>query len=308
MALSSHQLHQLTFIFGILGNFVSCGVFLAPLPTFWSIYKKKSTQGFQSIPYSVALFSAMLLLYYALIKESNGIMIITINTFGFVIESFYLIIYLIYATKKARVYTARLIGLFNVLFFGLIVGVTMVFVHGKDEHTLLSRGGMRENVVGWICGIFSVCVFAAPLSVMRMVIRTKSVEFMPFGLSFSLTFCAIFWFFFGFLIKDFYIALPNVLGFGFGIVQMILYIIYKDSSKKKQNKNIDLVIKEADLIQLQELGVDIKQNNGKVEEKEEDSTAQNKAITYTAESIQVIVQEMAQENNNNNNNSLHREI
>lgn len=102
--------------------------------------------------------------------------------------------------------------------------------------------------------------------------------------------------------------LPNVLGFGFGIVQMILYIIYKDSSKKKQNKNIDLVIKEADLIQLQELGVDIKQNNGKVEEKEEDSTAQNKAITYTAESIQVIVQEMAQENNNNNNNSLHREI
>ena len=65
-----------------------------------------------------------------------------------------------------QAYTARLIGLFNILFFGLIVGVTMVFVHGRDEHTLLSRGGMRENVVGWICGIFSVCVFAAPLSVM----------------------------------------------------------------------------------------------------------------------------------------------
>ncbi|CAO2839651.1 unnamed protein product [Amaranthus hypochondriacus] len=292
MALSPQHLHQLTFIFGILGNFVSCGVFLAPLPTFWSIYKKKSTQGFQSIPYSVALFSAMLLLYYALIKETNGMMIITINTFGFVIESFYLILYLIYATKNARVYTARLIGLFNVMLFGVIVGITMLFVRGNDEHKILSRGGLRENVVGWICGIFSVCVFAAPLSVMRMVIRTKSVEFMPFGLSFALTFCAVFWFFFGFLIKDYYIALPNVLGFLFGIAQMILYIVYKESSKK-QKKNVDLVIKEGDIIQLhQELSVDLKL--GKVEKKEQESMdnkePQNKVTA--AESIQVIVEEI----------------
>ncbi|XP_057534203.1 bidirectional sugar transporter NEC1-like [Amaranthus tricolor] len=303
MALSPQHLHQLTFIFGILGNFVSCGVFLAPLPTFWSIYKKKSTQGFQSIPYSVALFSAMLLLYYALIKESNGMMIITINTFGFVIESFYLIVFLIYATKNVRVYTARLIGLFNVVFFGVIVAITMLFVRGNDEHTILSRGGLRENVVGWICGIFSVCVFAAPLSVMRMVIRTKSVEFMPFGLSFALTFCAVFWFFFGFLIKDYYIALPNVLGFLFGIAQMILYTIYKASSKK-QKKILDLMITEGDIMQLhQELSVDIKL--GKVEKKEQESMdkePQNKVTA--AESIQVIVQEMIKMDEVHNNKEI----
>lgn len=73
-------------------------------PTFYRIFKKKSTQGFQSIPYSVALFSAMLLLYYAFLKGSNnGLMLITINSIGCIIESLYLLFFMIYATKTAKV-------------------------------------------------------------------------------------------------------------------------------------------------------------------------------------------------------------
>ncbi|KAK9733621.1 hypothetical protein RND81_04G079500 [Saponaria officinalis] len=257
MALTSLQYHELVFIFGVLGNVVSFGVYLAPLPTFWRIYKKKTTEGFQSIPYAVALFSAMLLLYYAFIKENNGTMIITINTIGVFIEGFYLTVYITYAPKKAKVYTAKLLGLFNVGFLGLIIVSTMLLAKGGDEHKMLSKGGMRETVVGWICAVFSVSVFAAPLTVMRMVIRTKSVEFMPFWLSFSLTLCAVMWFFYGFLIKDFYIALPNTLGFAFGITQMILYIIYKDSTKKKKLG----INNDANIKQLQELAIDIKLGN-----------------------------------------------
>ncbi|THF98639.1 hypothetical protein TEA_008905 [Camellia sinensis var. sinensis] len=153
--------------FGILGNIVSFFVYLAPLPTFYRIYKKKSTEGFQSIPYAVALFSAMLLLYYGFLK-TNGLMIITINTVGCAIEATYLLVFMIYATREAK----------------------------------------------------------------RLVIKTKSVEYMPFALSFFLTLCAIMWFFYGFLIKDYYIATPNILGFAFGIAQMALYIVYKDTKKQ----------------------------------------------------------------------------
>uniref|UniRef100_A0A7C8YL54 Bidirectional sugar transporter SWEET n=1 Tax=Opuntia streptacantha TaxID=393608 RepID=A0A7C8YL54_OPUST len=302
MALSSLHLHELTFIFGILGNIVSFGVYLAPLPTFWSIYKKKSTQGFQSIPYSVALFSAMLLLYYAFLKKDNATMIITINTIGCTIEAFYLTVYMVYATKKARVYTAKLLGLFNVASLGLIVLVTMVAVRGEDHHHLLSRGGTRLKVVGWICAVFSVSVFAAPLSVMRMVIRTKSVEFMPFCLSFSLTLCAVMWFFYGFLIRDFYIALPNILGFVFGIAQMILYIIYKNSKKPE-------AIKEADLKHLQELAVDIKLGNIEMIEAADVTTFDHP--NGAPEVIEVIVQEtdtVTQDNNRGENQVVTAEV
>ncbi|KAF5191092.1 Bidirectional sugar transporter sweet13, partial [Thalictrum thalictroides] len=185
-------------------------------PTFYRVYKKKNTEGFQSIPYIVALFSAMLWLFYAYLKP-NGSMLLTINTAGCIIESIYIIVYLIYAPRPAKIYTTRLLLLLNVVVFGLIVLFTILF----------AKEAKRATIVGWICSVFSVCVFAAPLSIMRQVIRTKSVEFMPISLSIFLTLCAIVWFFYGLLIMDLYVAGPNILGFLFGIAQMILYFIYK---------------------------------------------------------------------------------
>ncbi|KAI3470277.1 hypothetical protein Pfo_026940 [Paulownia fortunei] len=209
-------------------NIISFLVFLAPLPTFYTIYKKKSSEGFQSIPYSVAFFSASLLLYYAFLK-TNAYMIISINGIGCVIEAIYLFIYLIYAPKKAKIFTMRLILLFNIGGLGAIMIVSL----------LVFKGPKRVSLVGWTCAIINLAVFAAPLSIMKRVIRTKSVEFMPFTLSFFLTLCATMWFFYGFFIKDYYIALPNVLGFLFGITQMILYFIYKNA-KKDNETNLEL--------------------------------------------------------------------
>ncbi|XP_052176105.1 bidirectional sugar transporter NEC1-like [Diospyros lotus] len=212
------SVHNLAFAFGLLGNIISFFVFLSPLPTFYQIYKKKSTEGFQSLPYIVALFSAMLLMYYAFLK-SNATLIITINSFGCLIETIYIALYLFYAPKKIKVQTAKLITII-IGGFGLILALS---------HFVVKNSSTRLRVVGWICLIFSVSVFAAPLCILKQVIRTKSVEFMPFSLSLSLTLNAVMWFFYGFLIKDFNIAIPNVLGFIFGILQMVLYIIYKNT-------------------------------------------------------------------------------
>ncbi|XP_020593133.1 bidirectional sugar transporter SWEET14 [Phalaenopsis equestris] len=211
--------HPWAFTFGILGNVISFMVYLAPLPTFYRIYKKKSTEGFQSLPYVVALFSSMLWIFYAFIKGRDAFLLITINSFGCVVETIYIIMYLIYAAKKTRMHTFKMFMLLNVGLFSLIVLCTL----------LVSKPSLRVKVLGWICVAFSVSVFAAPLSIIRMVIRTKSVEFMPFSLSFFLTLSAVVWFSFGLFSKDIYVALPNILGFTFGAIQMVLYIIYKDT-------------------------------------------------------------------------------
>ncbi|KAE8676742.1 Bidirectional sugar transporter SWEET13 [Hibiscus syriacus] len=221
MALNIHD-RSFSSAFGLLGNILSFLVYLAPLPTFYRIFKKKSTEGFQSIPYSVALFSAMLLLYYAFLKKHDASMLITINSIGCCIESIYLFLYMIYATKSDRIYTTKLLVFFNIGALGLIILVTLASFHGP----------LRVSIVGWICAIFSVCVFAAPLSIIRSVLKTKSVEYMPFPLSFFLTLCAITWFLYGFSLRDFYIATPNILGFSFGVTQMILYVLYRGGTKE----------------------------------------------------------------------------
>nr|GEU86801.1 SWEET sugar transporter [Tanacetum cinerariifolium] len=223
------QFPQLTFAFGLMGNIVSFMVFLSPLPTFYKVYKKKSTEGFQSIPYVIGLFSAMLWIYYALLK-GNVMLLITINSVGIFIQTFYLCVFVFYAPKKARMESLKLITLFIVVGFGLIILVTEFLVKGREH---------RVVIVGWICLIFSLCVFVAPLGVVRQVIKTKSVEYMPILLSLALTLSAVMWFFYGLLLGDFNIAIPNTLGFTFGIIQIILYYVYKNKKPEINDKIIE---------------------------------------------------------------------
>ncbi|GAB4860377.1 Bidirectional sugar transporter sweet14 [Ancistrocladus abbreviatus] len=215
-----HHLPWIT-IFGLLGNTISFMVYLSPIPTFYRIYKRKSTEGFQCLPYVVALFSAMLWILYAFF-DTDSTFLVTINSFGCFIETLYIALFLFYATKEARIFTVKLIMLLNVVGFGFIIFVVLV---------IAKTSRLRLRILGWICLIFSLCVFVAPLCVMRQVIRTKSVKYMPFLLSFFLTISAVMWFFYGLLKKDCYVAIPNVLGFSFGILQMVLYAIYRNSKE-----------------------------------------------------------------------------
>ncbi|KAG6424340.1 hypothetical protein SASPL_114757 [Salvia splendens] len=239
------------------GNIVSFMVFLAPIPTFYQIYKKKSTAGFQSLPYIVGLFSAMLWMYYAFLKPDTTLLI-TINSVGCFIQSAYISFYLFFATKDARIQTVKLLLSLNVVGFGLVLFLTQFFA------TEANRG----SIVGWICLVFSLCVFVAPLGVVglvnlqRQVIRTKSVEYMPFLLSFFLTLSAVMWFFYGLLRKDYNIAIPNILGFSFGVIQMVLYLIYKKAKKgglqeKQLSEVLEVKIEDHKISELKEQIIDV---------------------------------------------------
>ncbi|GLU20775.1 hypothetical protein SLE2022_369570 [Rubroshorea leprosula] len=208
------------FVFGVLGNISSFVVFLAPIPTFYRIWKKKSTEGFQSLPYLTGLFSAMLWIYYALLK-SDAFLLITINAFGCVVETIYIAFYITYAPRKARIFTLKLLLLLNFMGFCSV----LLLSH------FLTKGSTRTQVLGWICMVFSLIVFVAPLSIMRLVIRTKSVEYMPFNLSLNLTISAVTWLFYGIFLKDMYVKIPNILGVIFGLLQMVLYAVYRNKSK-----------------------------------------------------------------------------
>ncbi|KAJ0248457.1 Bidirectional sugar transporter SWEET12 [Hirschfeldia incana] len=204
------------FVFGLMGNVISFAVFLSPVPTFYRVWKKKTTEGFQSLPYVVALFSATLWLYYATQKK-DVFLLVTINSFGCFIETIYISIFLAFAPKKARMLTVKLLLLMNFGGFCLILLLCQ----------FLAKGTTRAKIIGGICVGFSVCVFAAPLSIIRTVIKTRSVEYMPFSLSLTLTISAVVWLLYGLALKDIYVAFPNVIGFALGALQMILYVIYK---------------------------------------------------------------------------------
>ncbi|KAJ6939129.1 hypothetical protein NC651_005540 [Populus alba x Populus x berolinensis] len=239
------------FLFGIFGNATALFLFLAPTITFRRIIRSKSTELFSGIPYVMTmlncllsawcgLFSSLQLLifssncavlrfleqYFGLAVEGygmpfvskNNILVSTINGTGAAIEVIYVLTFIIYAPKRDK---AKFIGLLTLVLttFGGVALVSLVVLQGKS----------REIFCGFAAAIFSIIMYGSPLSIMRIVIKTKSVEFMPFFLSLFVFLCGTSWFVFGLLGGDLFVSVPNGVGGGLGALQLILYIIYRNN-------------------------------------------------------------------------------
>ncbi|KAF7137169.1 hypothetical protein RHSIM_Rhsim07G0192200 [Rhododendron simsii] len=133
--------------------------------TFMRVVKKKSTENYKAIPYITTLLSTSLWTFYGLLKP-GGLLIVTVNAAGAVLQFVYVTLFLIYAPKDIK----------------------------------------------------------------RMVVKTKSVEYMPFLLSFFLFLNGGVWSVYALLVKDYYVGVPNAIGFVLGSAQLILYTIYKNKS------------------------------------------------------------------------------
>uniref|UniRef100_A0A1D1ZLT7 Bidirectional sugar transporter SWEET n=1 Tax=Anthurium amnicola TaxID=1678845 RepID=A0A1D1ZLT7_9ARAE len=221
--------HVLHFVFGIFGNATGLFLFLSPMVTFRRIIKRKSTEQFSGIPYNMTLLNCLLSAWYGLpFVSPNNMLVYTINGTGAVLEAIYVTIFLIYAPKKEKV---RMLGLLLLVVsvFSTVALVSVLALHGQK----------RKLLCGFAATIFSICMYASPLSIMRLVVRTKSVEFMPFLLSLFVFLCGTSWFVFGLLGRDPFIAVPNGFGCGLGALQLILYAIYRDSEASRRHREAD---------------------------------------------------------------------
>eukprot|EP01018_Ginkgo_biloba_P032840 Gb_38809 [translate_table: standard] len=212
---------------GVLGNATSLALYLSPLPTFWSIFKQKSTQEFSGLPYVCTLFNcAMWMLYGSPYVKPNSVLILTINGTGFVLELFYLMSYLTFASKKKKVIILRL-TLAMSLVFATVVVITLLAVHTYAS---------RQILAGSLCVILSIAMYASPLSVIRLVMGTKSVEYMPFLLSLFNLINALVWSAYSVATHDIFVAIPNGVGCLCGMVQLVVYCTYRKSNPSSSMK------------------------------------------------------------------------
>ncbi|XP_061348161.1 bidirectional sugar transporter SWEET1-like [Gastrolobium bilobum] len=205
-------------VFGIFGNASALFLFLAPVITFKRIIINKSTEKFSGIPYVMTLLNCLLSAWYGLpFVSPHNILVSAVNGAGAVIETIYVLIFIILAPKKEK---GRILGLFTFVLsvFSAVVFVSLFALHDNS----------RKLFCGFAAAIFSIIMYGSPLSIMRLVIRTKSVEFMPFFLSLFVLLCGTSWFIFGVLGRDLFVAVPNGVGSALGAMQLILYFIYRN--------------------------------------------------------------------------------
>ncbi|XP_042471552.1 bidirectional sugar transporter SWEET2a-like isoform X1 [Zingiber officinale] len=93
--------------------------------------------------------------------------------------------------------------------------------------TVNSAGAVFQSAY---VGVF---IFYADQARKNLVIRTRSVEFMPFYLSLATTLMSLSFFVYGMLLHDFFIYIPNGIGALLGVVQLLLYGYYGGKSRER---------------------------------------------------------------------------
>ncbi|CAN6295161.1 unnamed protein product [Urochloa humidicola] len=214
-----------SFVVGIIGNVISILVFASPIKTFRRIVKNKSTEDFRWLPYVTTLLSTSLWTFYGLLKP-GGLLVVTVNGAGAALEAAYVTLYLMYAPRETKAKMVKLVLAVNVGFLAAVVVVTLTALHG----------GARLLAVGVLCVALTIGMYAAPMGAMRTVVKTRSVEYMPFSLSFFLFLNGGVWSVYSLLVKDYFIGIPNAIGFVLGTAQLVLYMAYRKATPAPAHK------------------------------------------------------------------------
>ncbi|KAG8069126.1 hypothetical protein GUJ93_ZPchr0005g15559 [Zizania palustris] len=215
-------------VVGIIGNFISLGLFLSPVPTFVKIVKKKDVEEFVADPYLATFLNCALWVLYGMpFVHPNSILVVTINGTGLAIELVYLAIFFAYAPRPKRVEMLAVLFL-QIVFVASVAAGVLLGTHDYDQRSL---------IVGCICVFFGTLMYAAPLTIMKQVITTKSVEYMPFTLSLVGFMNGICWTIYALIRFDIFIMIPNCMGTLLGAAQLILYFCYYGSTPKVGDEN-----------------------------------------------------------------------
>ncbi|KAF5454112.1 hypothetical protein F2P56_023800 [Juglans regia] len=222
----------LSFFVGVIGNIISVLLFLSPLGTFCRIVKHRTTEEFESFPYICTLLNSSLWTYYGVTKPGS-LLVATVNSFGVVVEIVFISLFLVFAPPRIRAKTATLVAVLNVGFLAGVMLITGFLLHGDT----------KIDVIGFLAAGLNIVMYASPLAAMKRVVSTKSVEYMPFLLSFFVFLNGGIWTFYAVLVKDVFLGVSNGAGFILGTAQLVLYAIYmrnpKSSSKKMPEDSED---------------------------------------------------------------------
>ncbi|XP_065868525.1 bidirectional sugar transporter SWEET3 [Euphorbia lathyris] len=235
---------------GVMGNAASLLLYAAPILTFVRVVKKRSTEKFSCIPYIITLSNCLLYTWYGLPIVSNkweNFPLVTINGLGILFEFSFISIYFWFSEPRQKIKVV--VAMVPVILYFAIATLVSSFVFHDHHH--------RKLFTGSIGLLSSVGMYASPLVVMKQVIQTKSVEFMPFYLSFFSFLATSLWLAYGLLSHDLFIASPNFVGVPLGILQLLLYCKYRNNrgvieepkkwdveKSKEKSKQLQLVINE----------------------------------------------------------------
>ncbi|GFR43393.1 hypothetical protein Agub_g4470 [Astrephomene gubernaculifera] len=197
-----------------LGAVVSTVMYMSPLKAVLRASKEKSLGDLNPLPFGVTIANTIAWLGYGLLKHDP--FVTTPNAIGVLIAVFMTLTAYGLADEHAR-YRMRIVVCLTSAIMPLL-GVVTAF-GGSDAKTQQGLWGLAGNVV---CLIY----YAAPLTSMLEVIRSRNSASILVPLTMMNTLNAALWTTYGVAVRDPYIWLPNGIGLVLSLMQVALRVVF----------------------------------------------------------------------------------
>ena len=207
---------------GFLAPIASVVVGLSPFPTVHRIVHDGKVGDFPLLPYTVMIISATMWFAYGLLRGEAQIW--ACNGIALVMGLYYLLNYIRFAhtASTATTLPGTVEQHIHAALFTMMACVlwTILQFSGQDPAWLIGKVGM----------VFGVLLFASPLTVLRVVIETKSALSIPLPFTIASTINCFLWSVSGlWQLGDPNIYIPNLLGLGFSLAQLALKVYYQEN-------------------------------------------------------------------------------
>lgn len=205
---------------GVVSSVLTLALFLTGVPICMKITRTKSTVNVASVPFLAGLFNTGLWLNYGILTGNP--MVYVVSFIGAVLHVLYVVVYYSYCPNQPAIFKA---------FVSICLGLLgfMSFTNLKSE---LSTGVWLAGLVACVATIGFI---AAPLADLGTVMKTKSTATIPLPMVIGNTVLSILYTWYGILIQDTFMLIPNFIGTVVSIFTLSLFFIYptsKTSSKK----------------------------------------------------------------------------
>lgn len=198
--------------FGFAAVCISIILYSSPIPQYFKVCKSKIR--FNDAPNLKVLinyFSSINWLIYGYLLKNQHIFFCYL--FGAILSILCLITFLLFLAK------IKLLKAFMSTFFILVYTVTI--------YLLLAVLINNNNITGSICVLFSLFSLVNPIQIIKKVVKFRNYKFIPIKLYTLSLIGNTCWIIYGFMIINFYVIIPKLVGLIISLIIMFIWNIFK---------------------------------------------------------------------------------
>ena len=215
-------------VFGWIGTAIALVFYIVPIVPYWKLIKGELTlKESPGLLLICSFLNCILWSDYGLL--TNKFSVYFANGLGGAITLIFITIFLIHLADRKILFSL-------IYIFFLIACVTEIY--------FFCYYVLDPEITAIIANVFNVLMYAAPGEKIYIICKNGNYKLIPIWSTLGGLACSTSWMFYGIYKKDKYLIIPNALGCASAIVQLIVYIIYRNKYYNKENKKKDAEIHE----------------------------------------------------------------